>query len=141
MGLLKGSAIFMADLLRHLTVPVQIDFMVVSSYVNTETTGNVVMKKDIDLPVAGAHVLVVEDLIDTGTTLKYVLEHIQSKNPASLKVVTFLNKVERRKCEIDVAFNGFIIPDKFVIGYGMDFNEDLRTVPFIGVLKPSAYRK
>jgi len=140
-GLLKGSILFMADLIRQLTVPTVIDFICVSSYADTHTTGNVIMKKDLDMSIEGAHVLIVEDLIDTGTTLAWILKHMQSKKPASLKLCTLLNKEERRLTPIDIDFNGFPVEDKFVVGYGMDFNEEFRTLPYIGVLKPSAYRK
>jgi hypoxanthine phosphoribosyltransferase len=140
-GLLKGSILFMADLIRQLTVPAAIDFICVSSYVDTTSTGNIIMKKDLDMPVEGAHILVVEDLIDTGNTLAWIIDHIKAKKPASLKLCTLLNKEERRKVEIAVDYNGFMVEDKFVVGYGMDFNEQFRTLPYIGVLKPSAYRK
>lgn len=138
-GLLKGSLMLMADLSRKMTIPSTIDFMTLSSYSGTNTTGSVKVKKDLDMNPAGRHIVVVEDLVDTGTTLAWLLPYIKSKAPASLKLVTLLNKAERRKHEVKIDFCGFPCPDEFVVGYGMDFNEQFRTLPFVGVLKPSAY--
>jgi hypoxanthine phosphoribosyltransferase len=140
-GLLKGCYLFMADLTRKLEIPYILDFIVVSSYAGTNTTGTITMKKDLNMDVEGAHILIVEDLIDTGTTLAWIQEHLKGKKPASVKIACLLNKEERRKVDIKVDYVGDVIPDKFVVGYGMDFNEEYRGVPVIGVLKPSAYKK
>lgn len=139
-GLLKGCFLFIADLVRKMEIPYVLDFISVSSYAGTNTTGTITMKKDLDMDVNGRHILIVEDLIDTGTTLAWIQEHLKGKAPASVKIACLLNKEERRKVQIDVDYVGAVIPDKFVVGFGMDFNEQYRGVPVIGVLKPSAYK-
>jgi len=141
-GLLKGAFVFTSDLCRHLTVPYQVDFMAVSSYgSSTESSGNVKIKKDIDIDPKGKHVLIIEDLIDTGNTLHWIQKHITSKDCASVKIVCLLDKTSRRTSPVKVDYIGWEIPDEFVIGYGMDFSENYRALPFVGVLKREAYAK
>jgi len=139
-GVLRGAVIFMSDLARAISIPVAIDFMAVSSYgASTTSSGIVRILKDLDEEVAGRHVLVVEDIIDSGLTLNYLLDNLHSRKPASIRLVTLLNKPERRKKEVHVDYNGFTIPDHFVVGYGLDYAEKYRNLPFIGILKPEAY--
>lgn len=139
-GVLRGAVIFMSDLARSISIPVAIDFMAVSSYgASTTSSGIVRILKDLDEEVAGRHLLVVEDIIDSGLTLNYLLDNLHSRKPASIKLVTLLNKPERRKKEVHVDYNGFTIPDHFVVGYGLDYAEKYRNLPFIGILKPEAY--
>jgi hypoxanthine phosphoribosyltransferase len=139
-SVLKGSIIFLADLLREMEVPLSIDLMEVSSYgASTESSGQVRILKDLSKPIEGRHVLVVEDIIDTGLTLNYLLKYLADKGPASVRVVCLLDKPARRLAEIPIDYRGFTIPDRFVIGYGLDYNERYRNLPFIGVLKPSVY--
>lgn len=140
-GILRGAVIFMADLARAINVPVALDFMAVSSYgVSSRSSGVVRILKDLDEEVEGKHLLIVEDIIDTGLTLKYLLENLRSRKPASLRICTLLNKPSRRKAEVPVDYNGFDIPDYFVVGYGLDYAGKYRNLPFIGVLKPEAYQ-
>ena len=139
-GILRGAVIFMADLARAVKQTVAIDFMAVSSYgASTSSSGVVRILKDLDEDVENKHVLIVEDIIDSGLTLNYLMENLWSRKPASIKICTLLNKPERRKVEVPIAYNGFTIPDYFVIGYGLDYAEKYRNLPFIGVLKPEAY--
>lgn len=139
-GVLRGAVIFMSDLARSISIPVAIDFMAVSSYgASTTSSGIVRILKDLDEEVAGRHILVVEDIIDSGLTLNYLLDNLHSRKPASIRLVTLLNKPERRKKEVHVDYNGFTIPDHFVVGYGLDYAEKYRNLPFIGILKPEAY--
>lgn len=138
-GLLKGAFLFVADLVRRLSVPYVVDFMVLSSYDGEHTTGNVKVKKDMGVNPHGKHILIVEDLIDTGNTLKWMRNHLASKGAASLKIACLLNKTARRSVEVEVDYVGYQCPDEFVVGYGMDFNSHYRCLPFIGVLKPEAY--
>jgi hypoxanthine phosphoribosyltransferase len=139
-GVLRGAVIFMADLARAVQRPVSIDFMAVSSYgQSTSSTGVVRFIKDLDEDIKGRHVLIVEDIIDSGLTLKYLYENLQKRNPASIKICTLLNKPSRRKVDVPVAYNGFDIPDYFVVGYGLDYAEKYRNLPYVGVLKPEAY--
>ena len=139
-GVLRGAVIFMSDLARSINVPVAIDFMAVSSYgTSTTSSGIVRIMKDLDEEVAGRHVLVVEDIIDSGLTLNYLLENLRTRKPASIRLVTLLNKPERRRKDVRVDYNGFSIPDHFVVGYGLDYAEKYRNLPFIGILKPEAY--
>jgi len=141
-GLLTGAFVFVSDLLRHLTVPYEVDFMVVSSYgKGTETTGSVKLKKDLSIDPQGRHVLIIEDLIDTGHTLAWIKDHLRMKKCASVEIVCLLDKKARRTCAVEVDYVGFICPDEFVIGYGMDFADEYRCLPWVGVLKPSAYVK
>ena len=139
-GVLRGAVIFMADLARAVEVPVAIDFMAVSSYgTSTSSSGVVRILKDLDEDVEGKHLLIVEDIIDSGLTLNYLVENLRSRRPASVKICTLLNKPERRKVDVPVEYNGFTIPDYFVVGYGLDYAEKYRNLPYIGVLKPEAY--
>ena len=139
-GVLRGAVMFMADLARAITVPVMIDFMAVSSYgTSTSASGIVRILKDLDEEVAGKHVLIVEDIIDSGLTLSYLVDNIKSRQPASVRICTLLNKPERRKVDLEVNYNGFVVPDEFVVGYGLDYAEKYRNVPFIGILKPAIY--
>lgn len=132
---LKGAVIFLADLMRHITVPAEIDFMAVSSYgAATESSGVVRILKDLDCSIEQKHCLIVEDIIDSGLTLKYLEENLLSRQPASMKIITLLDKPERRKVNIKPDYCGFRIPDEFVVGYGLDFNERYRGLPDICVL-------
>lgn len=140
-GVLRGAVLFMADLARAIKIPVAIDFMAVSSYgAGTSSSGVVRILKDLDENVEGKHVLVVEDIIDSGLTLNYLMDNIKSRKPASIQICTLLNKPDRRKVDVDIAYNGFTIPDYFVIGYGLDYAEKYRNLPFIGILKPEVYQ-
>ena len=135
-AVLKGSVVFMADLIRSLTVPHAIDFMATSSYgAATESTGVVRILKDLDEPIEDQHVLIVEDIIDSGRTLSYICGVLQSRQPASLKICTLLNKYERREIDVALDYVGFDIPNEFVFGYGLDVDEYYRNLPFIGVLR------
>mgnify|MGYP005843675109 FL=1 len=139
-GLLKGCVLTMADLLRAITIPVTIDFMAVSSYgPATRSSGVVRILKDLETSVEGRHVLVVEDVIDTGLTLSYIMRILRGRHPASLAVGTLLDKPARRLIDIDIKYRGFELPDKFVVGYGLDYAEKYRNLPFVGVLKPEVY--
>jgi hypoxanthine phosphoribosyltransferase len=140
-SVLKGSMPFMADLMRSMTVPVQIDLMEVSSYggAATETSGLVRILKDLSSSIEGKDVLIVEDIIDTGLTLNYLLRYLRGKNPKSLRICALLDKPARRLVEIPIDYIGFTIPDQFVVGYGLDYGEYYRNLPFIGVLKPEVY--
>jgi hypoxanthine phosphoribosyltransferase len=141
-GVLRGAVIFMADLARSIKLPVAIDFMAVSSYgASTSSSGVVRILKDLDEDVENKHVLIVEDIIDSGLTLNYLMDNLWSRKPASIKICTLLNKPDRRKVEVPIAYNGFTIPDYFVVGYGLDFAERYRNYPFIGVLKPEVYER
>jgi hypoxanthine phosphoribosyltransferase len=138
---LKGGIVFLVDLMRELTIPHSIDFMATSSYgASTESSGVVRILKDLDKPIEGRNVLIVEDIIDTGHTLDYLTRILYERAPASLHICTLLNKQERREVDIPIDYVGFIIPNKFVIGYGLDFGEIYRNLPFIGVLKPEIYK-
>jgi hypoxanthine phosphoribosyltransferase len=139
-SVLKGALPFMADLMRAITTPVRIDLMEVSSYGgSTETTGRVRILKDLSSSIEGEHVLIVEDIIDTGLTLNYLTQYLSGKEPASLSICTLLDKPARRLVDIDLTYCGFEIPDRFVIGYGLDYDEIYRNLPYIGVLKPEVY--
>jgi hypoxanthine phosphoribosyltransferase len=139
-SVLKGSLIFLADLMRGMEMPVSIDLMEVSSYgARTETSGQVRILKDLSKPIEARHVIVVEDIIDTGLTLNYLLKYLADKGPASIKVVCLLDKPARRLADIPIDYRGFTIPDRFVIGYGLDYDERYRNLPYVGVLKPSVY--
>ncbi|HXX60327.1 MAG TPA: hypoxanthine phosphoribosyltransferase [Candidatus Sulfotelmatobacter sp.] len=140
-SVLKGSLPFMADLMRALTIPVQIDLMEVSSYggTSTETSGLVRILKDLSSSVQGRDVVIVEDIIDTGLTLNYLQRYLRGKNPASLRICTLLDKPARRLAPIEIDYRGFTIPDRFVVGYGLDYGEFYRNLPYIGVLKPEVY--
>ena len=134
-GILRGSIMFLADLLRYVTNPVTIDFLAISSYVGRDSSGVVRLLKDLDRSITGQHVLLVEDIIDTGLTLSYVLRSLRTREPASLEVCTLLNKPARRLVEQPIKYTGFDIADRFVVGYGLDYNQRYRNLPFIGVLQ------
>lgn len=141
-GILKGSVPFLADLIRQIKIPLRYDFMAVSSYgASTKSSGAVRILKDLDGSVEDKHILIAEDIVDTGLTLKYLKENLARRQPLSLKIVTLLDKPERREVEIHPDYNGFVIPNEFVVGYGLDFNEMYRNLPYVGVLKPEAYQK
>ena len=134
-GVLKGAVFFMADLMRHLTVPCEVDFMAISSYgAQTDSSGVVRILKDLDINIEGRHVLVVEDIIDSGLTLSYLMRNLESREPASLEICALLTKPARREIDVPVRWIGFEIPNKFVIGYGLDFAERYRNLPYVGVL-------
>ena len=134
-GVLKGAVFFMADLMRHLTVPCEVDFMAISSYGDaTDSSGIVRILKDLDINIEGRHVLVVEDIIDSGLTLSYLIRNLESREPATLEVCALLTKPSRREIDVPVRYVGFEIPNKFVIGYGLDFAERYRNLPYVGVL-------
>jgi hypoxanthine phosphoribosyltransferase len=140
-SVLKGSLPFMADLMREIPIPVRIDLMEVSSYggASTESSGLVRILKDLSASIEGADVLIVEDIIDTGLTLNYLVRYLRGKNPASLRICTLLDKPARRLVEIPVDYIGFTIPDRFVVGYGLDYGELYRNLRFVGVLRPEVY--
>ena len=140
-GVLKGVVVFYADMVRQLKIPCQMDFMCISSYSGTSTTGNMIVRKDVSADIKGRHVLILEDIFDTGNSLDFVVKHLQAKEPASLKICTLLDKPERRKAGITLQcdWTGFVVPNEFVVGYGLDFNEHFRNLPYVGVLKPEAY--
>ena len=136
-GVLKGAVFFMADLMRQLTIPCEIDFMAISSYgAATDSSGVVRILKDLDINIEGREVLVVEDIIDSGLTLSYLVRMLESREPASLEICALLTKPERREIEVDVRYTGFEIPNRFVIGYGLDFAEHYRNLPYVAVLHP-----
>ena len=136
-GVLKGAVFFMADLMRALTIPCEIDFMAISSYgASTDSSGVVRILKDLDINIEGRHVVVVEDIVDSGLTLSYLMRNLESREPASLEVCALLTKPGRREIDVDVRYVGFEIPNKFVIGYGLDFAERYRNLPYVGVLHP-----
>ena len=143
LGVLKGVVVFYADMIRQIRVPCQMDFMCLSSYHGTQSTGNMVVRQDMSVDVSGRHVLILEDIFDTGTSLDYTYHHVLSKKPASVRICTLLDKPERRKPGITLKpdYVGFTIPNEFVVGYGLDFNEHYRNLPYVGVLKPEAYTK
>lgn len=138
---LKGATVFLSDLMRHIQIPLEIDFMAISSYNagETESSGVVRILMDLAASIEGRNVLIVEDIIDTGRTLAYILENLQTRNPKTLKICALLNKPQRREVEITIDYLGFRIPNKFVVGYGLDFGQIYRNLPFVGVLKPELY--
>ena len=139
---LKGASVFMADLMRAIDLPCEIEFMVLSSYGSgTTSTGSVKIVKDIDLPLEGKDVLIVEDILDTGFTLDFLFNLLQKRNPNSVEICTLLDKPDRRKVEVEAKYTGHQIPDEFVVGYGLDYDEKYRNLPFIGILKPEVYSK
>ena len=141
-GVLRGAVIFMADLARSIKRPMDIDFMAITSYgLSTNSSGVVRIIKDLDEVVEGRHILIIEDIIDSGLTLNYLVDNIKSRKPASVRICTLLSKPDRRKVNVTVDYNGFIIPDHFVVGYGLDYAGKYRNLPFIGVLKPEIYQK
>lgn len=134
-GLLKGSFIFIADLSRYIDIPIEIDFMIVSSYGNNQIGSEIKILKDIDVQLSGRDVIIVEDIIDTGYTLEKICEVLQTRNIASLKICTLLNKSSRRKVNINIDYNGFNIEDEFVVGYGIDYAQKYRNLNYIGVVE------
>ena len=139
-SVLKGSVVFMADLMRAIDIPCRVDFMSVSSYGSgVKTSGVVKIVKDLDIPLEGFDVLVVEDILDSGMTLSYILELLRSRNPKSIRLCTLLDKPERRTANVTADYVGAAVPDKFIIGYGLDYDEKYRNLPFVGVLKPEVY--
>jgi hypoxanthine phosphoribosyltransferase len=138
-GVLKGAVFFMADLMRKLTIPCEVDFMAISSYgASTDSSGVVRILKDLDINIEGRHVLVVEDIIDSGLTLSYLMRNLESREPATLEVCALLTKPERREIEVPVRYVGFEIPNRFVIGYGLDFAERYRNLPYVAVMSDDA---
>jgi hypoxanthine phosphoribosyltransferase len=141
-GVLKGANVFMSDLMRKIDTSVKIDFMAVSSYgLSTQSSGVVRIIKDLDSSIEGKDVLVIEDIIDTGLTLHYLYDNLLSRKPNSLKICTLLDKPERRKVDIHVDYKGFDIPDEFIVGYGIDYSEQYRNLPYIAILKREVYEK
>ena len=142
-GVLKGVVVFYADMIRQIKVPCQLDFMWISSYSGTNSTGTMRVKQDLSADIKGRHVLILEDIFDTGNSLNYTYNYLLTKEPASLKICTLLDKPERRKEGITLKadYTGFTIPNEFVVGYGLDYNERYRNLPYIGILKPEVYSK
>ena len=142
-GVLKGVVMFYGDFIKRFTEPCQMDFMWMSSYSGTVSTGKMNVKQDLSQDIKGRHVVILEDIFDTGNSLQFTYEHLLSKEPASLKICTLLDKPERRREGVTVKadYTGFVIPIEFVVGYGLDFNEHYRNLPFVGVLSPEAYEK
>lgn len=139
-AVLKGSLMFMADLMRHLDIRCAIDFMAVSSYGNnTSTSGEVRVLKDLDSKLEGKDVLIVEDILDSGVTLAYLKKMLSARNPRSIRIATLLDKPERRKADVKADYVGAVVPDRFIVGYGLDYAEQYRNLPYIGVLKPEIY--
>ena len=142
LGVLKGSFIFMADLFREVTIHGSVDFMAVSSYGNgTSTTGAVKINKDLSQDIENRDVIIVEDILDSGITLSYLTKYLQNRKPSSICIATLLDKPARRRADVQAKYVGFTVPDAFVIGYGLDYAEKYRNLPFIGVLKPEVYEK
>lgn len=142
-GVLKGVVVFYADMVRQIRVPCQMDFMCLSSYQGTDSSGQMVVKKDLSVDVKGRHVLILEDIYDTGNSLDFTVRHLLSRQPASLKICTLLDKPERRRPGITLKpdYVGFVVPNAFVVGYGLDYNERYRNLPYVGILKSEVYGK
>jgi len=141
-GILKGCMLFLSDLVRTIDLPLTLDFMVVSSYgATTKSSGVVRIVKDLEREIEGKDVLIVEDIVDTGLTLSYLVENFKARNPKSVKVCSLLDKPDRRKAQVEIQYIGFKIPDEFVVGYGLDYGENYRNLPFVCVLKPEVYEK
>jgi hypoxanthine phosphoribosyltransferase len=139
--ILKGAALFMADLIKRMDIQLEMDFMDVSSYGHsTQSSGEVKIIKDLNTTVEGRHVLIVEDIIDSGLTLSYLADLLKHRKPASLRIVTLLDKPKRRIVDLEADWTGFVVPDEFVVGYGLDYAEKYRNLPYIGILKPEVYR-
>lgn len=140
-GILKGSVIFASDLIKNISIKCEIDFMAVSSYGNsTETSGVVRILKDLDNNIEGKDILIVEDIVDTGTTLSYLLKYLEARKANTIEIISLLNKPSRRKADLDVKYIGFEVPDGFIVGYGIDYAEKYRNLPYIGILKPEVYQ-
>ena len=142
-GVLKGVVVFYSDMVRKLTVPCQMDFMWISSYEGTESTGKMVVKKGLSTDIKGRHVLILEDIFDTGNSLSFTYDLLKTMEPASIKICTLLDKPARRNpsVKLQADYVGFTIPNAFVVGYGLDYNEKYRNLPYIGILKPEVYEK
>ena len=141
-GVLKGSVLFAADLIKNITIPCEIDFMAVSSYGNsTETSGVVRILKDLDHSIEGKHVLLVEDIVDSWITLSYLLKYLKARRAESIEIVSLLNKPERRTADLEVKYIGFEVPNEFIVGYGIDYAEKYRNLPYIAILKEEVYNK
>jgi len=138
-GVLKGCFIFMADLMRYVTINCSMDFMAVSSYSGTNSTGAVKITKDLGEDIGGRHIIIVEDILDSGVTLNYLKNYLEVRKPASISIATLMDKPARRKAEVYADYSCFEIPDAFVVGYGLDYDEKYRNLPYIGVLKPEIY--
>ena len=142
-GVLKGVVVFYADMIRAMDIPCQMDFMCVSSYRGTESTGRTQISKDLACDIYGRHVLILEDIFDTGNSMEFIVNHLMNKQPASLKICTLLDKPDRRRVDppvtIKADWTGYTIPNEFVVGYGLDFSEKYRNLPYIGILKPECY--
>ena len=142
-GVLKGVVVFYADMIRHIQVPCQMDFMWLSSYAGTDSTGKMLVRQDVSADIEGRHVLILEDIFDTGNSLEFTVNHLKKQNPASIKICTLLDKPERRRPGVTLKadYVGFTIPNAFVVGYGLDYNEKYRNLPYVGILKPEVYAK
>jgi hypoxanthine phosphoribosyltransferase len=139
---LKGAFVFMADLVKRITIPLELDFMAVSSYgQSTKSSGVVKIIKDLDVAVEGRHILIVEDIIDSGLTLSYLIDVLERRNALSISVVALFNKPARRAVELEPDYEGFGLPDEFIVGYGLDYAEKYRNLPFVGILKPEIYTR
>ena len=138
-GVLKGCFIFMADLLRNVDINCTMDFMAVSSYQGTNSTGAVKITKDLTQDIEGRHIIIVEDILDSGITLGYLRKYLEVRNPASIAIVTLMDKPSRRKSGVYADYSCFEVPNAFVVGYGLDYNENYRNLPYIGILKPEKY--
>ncbi len=139
-GVLKGASVFLSDLMREIRIPLEIDFIAVSSYGDSaESSGVVRILKDLDMAIDGKDVILVEDIVDTGLTLNYLLKNFKDRKAASVKICTLLDKPERRKAEIDIDYVGFVIPDEFIVGYGIDYAEKYRNLPYVAALKREVY--
>lgn len=141
-GVLRGVAVFFGDMMRAIDLPMSVDFMSVSSYgASTSSSGVVRILKDLEETITGRHVLIIEDIIDTGLTLSYLVKLLQDRRPASLEICTLLDKPSRRKAHVEVKYVGFTVEDRFVVGYGLDYDQKFRNLPYVGVLKPEVYTK
>ena len=142
-GVLKGVVVFYADMIRRIQVPCQMDFMWISSYAGTDSTGKMLVRLDVSADIKGRHVLILEDIFDTGNSLEFTVNHLKKQNPASIKICTLLDKPERRRAGVTLKadYVGFTIPNAFVVGYGLDYNEKYRNLPYVGILKPEVYAK
>ncbi len=141
-GILRGCYVFLADLTRHIDLHCRIDFIAASSYgKGTSSSGQIEIKKDLTDPINGAHVILVEDILDSGNTLAYLAQILQARNPASIRIATLLDKPSRREKSVKADYSGFTVPNAFVVGYGLDYAEEYRNLPYIGVLKPEVYEK
>ena len=142
-GVLKGVVVFYADMIRRIQVPCQMDFMWISSYAGTDSTGKMLVRQDVSADIEGRHVLILEDIFDTGNSLEFTVNHLKKQNPASIKICTLLDKPERRRAGVTLKadYVGFTIPNAFVVGYGLDYNEKYRNLPYVGILTPEVYAK